>query len=181
MQPSERSDFRDIVIGACRHVFPQCGLPISLDPTNLDVPVDPAEQLAAFIGFSADSMRGALTVLLPVALVRRSYPLTLKGGLEAHLELFDWSGEIVNRLLGRVKAGLATRGVDVEPSTPKTMMGEQLQFVHSQHSHVCALSFACEGAAVAVLVDAISDGEKVFFRSSEDAAASQPEGELLLF
>lgn len=181
MQSLERRDFREIVIGACRHVFPQCGFPISPDPTNLEVPVDPAEQLAAFIGFSADPLRGAITLLLPVALVRRSYPLQLKTGIEADLELFDWSGEIVNRLLGRVKAGLALRGVDVEPSTPKTMMGEQIQFVVSEQSNVCALSFGCGGSAVAVLVDAISAGEGVIFRSPQGVDATQPEGELLLF
>jgi hypothetical protein len=181
MQSSERRDFRDIVVGACRHVFPQCGFPIGSDPMNLDLPVDPAEQLAAFIGFSADEVRGAITVLLPVALVRRSYPLKLKSGIEAELDLFDWSGEIVNRLLGRIKAGLAKRGVDVEPSTPKTMMGEQIQFVVSEQSNVCALSFVCGADAVAVLVDAISAGERVIFRTPEDAASSQPEGELLLF
>src|SRR5262249_45693276 len=111
MQSSERRDFRDIVIAACRHVFPQCGFPISPDPINLDMPVGPAEPLAAFIGFSAETLRGAITLLLPVALVRSSYPLKLKSGIEADLDLFDWSGEIVNRLLGRVKAGLALRGV----------------------------------------------------------------------
>jgi hypothetical protein len=181
MQPSERRDFREIVIGACRHVLPQCGLPIVSEPTHLEVAVDPAEQLAAFIGFSAGTLRGAITVLIPVGLVRRSYPLALKNGIEADLELFDWSGEIVNRLLGRVKSGLAARGVDVEPSTPKTMLGEQIQFVVSEQSNVCALSFDCGGGAVAVLVDAISAEDQVLFRQSQGAAASQPEGELLLF
>lgn len=181
MQPSERRDFREIVIGACRHVLPQCGLPIGPDPTNLGDAIDPAEQLAAFIGFSATLLRGAVTMLIPVGLVRSSYPLTLKEGIEAELELFDWSGEIVNRLLGRIKSGLAARGVDVEPSTPKTVMGEQLQFALSEQRSVCALSFACKGDVVAVLVDAISSGDQVIFLTPNGASASQPEGELLLF
>jgi CheY-specific phosphatase CheX len=181
MQPSERRDFREIVIGACRHVLPQCGLPVGADPTNLEVSVDPAEQLAAFIGFSAGALRGAITMLLPVSLARRSYPLQLKSGIEADLELFDWSGEIVNRLLGRVKSGLAARGVDVEPSTPKTMLGEQIQFVVSEQTNVCALRFGCGTDALAVLVDAISAEDKVLFRSSPANTVSQPEGELLLF
>jgi hypothetical protein len=181
MHPTERRDFREIVIAACCHVLPQCALPIHPDPAPLDVSIDPAEHLAAFIGFTTGSLRGAVTLIVPASLLRASYPLALKHGIDGQLELFDWAGEIVNRLLGRVKSGLGTRGVAVEPSTPKTMMGEQIQFVVSEHSSVCALRFQCREASLAVLVDAISAEDQTLFRASQGAIAFQPEGELLLF
>jgi hypothetical protein len=181
MQPSERRDFREIVIVACRHVLPQCALPIHPDPADLDVSLDPIEHLAAFIGFSTGTLRGALTLLVPVPLVKASYPLAFKSKTDMQLELFDWAGEIVNRLLGRIKSGLGARGVAVEPSTPKTMMGEQIQFVVSEHNSVCALRFKCRDAALVVLVDAISAEDQALFRVSQGAIAFQPEGEVLLF
>ena len=179
MQQSDREDFRAIVIEACRHVLPQCDLPIAEDPQKLEAFVERSEQLAAFIGFSADALRGSVIMLVPLELVRLSYPLPLKSGIEGHLELFDWCGEIVNRLLGRIKAGLAVRGVEVEPSTPKTMLGEQLQFMITEPSNVCALRFDCRASRLAVVVDAVSSSEDVLFRAPDGALTSQPEGALL--
>jgi CheY-specific phosphatase CheX len=182
MQPSERRDFRDIVVRACQHVLPQCGLAVRLQAGNIDdISIGSAEHLAAFIGFSAGAIRGAVTLIAPVDLVRSSYPLVLKSGIEGQLEVFDWSGEIVNRLLGRIKAGLGARGVDVEPSTPKTMMGEHLKMTVSDSSNVCALRFECASASLLVMVDAIAAENEAFFGAPEGDTASQPEGKLLLF
>jgi len=183
MQPTERAEFRDIVIAACRHVLPQCGLLIQPEANNVKAANERTEQLAGFIGFSGDVLRGAVTMLVPVVLVRGSYPLPLevKSSIEGQLELFDWCGEIVNRLLGRIKAGLALRGLDIEPSTPKTMMAEQIQFVISEPRCICAVRFSCGQGSVAVLVDAMAAEGKSLFRSPSDATAAQPEGELVLF
>jgi CheY-specific phosphatase CheX len=179
MQPQERAELRDIVISSCRHVLPKCGMPIELDPMELTTTPPADEQLAGFIGFTAEAVRGALTMMASTALVGTSYPLPLKPGIDGRLELFDWCGEIVNRLLGRIKGELAARGVDIEPSTPKAMMGEHLQFPVAARSAVCALQFACKGGRVAVLVDAVAG--TTIFRERRSATGLPAEGELLLF
>jgi hypothetical protein len=181
MLAPERSDFRDMVIEACGHVLPQCGLPIVREPADLALPVDPDELLAAFIGFSSESVRGSVILLVPTVLAKASYPLKLRTGIQEKLELFDWCGEIVNRLLGRIKSGLGKRGVEVDPSTPKTMMGEQIQLVVAEQSAICALSFGCGTGTLSVIVDAIAAGDKPVFLPADDAQTSQAEGELLLF
>jgi hypothetical protein len=119
-------------------------------------------------------------MLIPVYLARRSYPLALTGG-DDKLALFDWCGEIINRLLGRIKQGLAVRGVDIEASTPRAVMAEHIQLVASERNSVCALRFHCGEGVVAVLVDAISQSQIVFRAPVSFPAAPPPEGELLLF
>lgn len=179
MQSSEKSDFRDLVIAECEHVLPQCGLPIEPDPANVVILDDHVERTAASVNFGSETLRGGITVLLPDRLARSSYPLPLSEGLDGQLELFDWCGEIANRLVGRVKAGLAARGVEVEPSTPRTMKAEDVPSRPSP-DNVCAVRFDCDEEAVVVLVDAVSsDGQ--LFRFPAEPSICQPEGELLLF
>jgi hypothetical protein len=178
MQPRERADLQRIVTHACGQVLPQCGLAIDLEPTDILAPVVRADQLAAFVGFTSDALRGALVLLVPVILARGSYPLPFREGTLGQLDLFDWCGEITNRLMGRVKAGLAERGVVVEPSTPKAMMAEQVRVPVSEHASVYAASFGCENAAVIVMLDAISL-ESQLFRTLPDSPVSHPEGMLL--
>jgi CheY-specific phosphatase CheX len=180
MQPQERAELREIVISSCRHVLPKCGMPIGPDALELAATTPDGEQLAGFIGFIADPVRGALTMMAPAQLVNSSYPLTRKPGIEGKLELFDWCGEVVNRLLGRIKGELAARGVDIEPSTPKAMMGEHLQFAIAARTAVCALQFTCQGGRVAVLVDAVAAGATIF-HERRSASGLPEEGELLLF
>jgi hypothetical protein len=181
MQSKERAQFREIVTGACAHVLPKCGLPIDVHPQDVTEVNPRVEQLAAFIGFSGEPLRGAVTLLAPTELVRVSYPLRLKEGLQGSLDLFDWSGEIVNRLLGRIKADLAARGVEIEPSTPKAMMGEQLQFSLAQRSAVCALEFGCANHSVIILVDAVSTTGVILLDEQVKQSGVPEEGELLLF
>src|SRR5262249_5678086 len=146
----------------CRHVLPKCGMPIEPDPVDLTASLPMDEQLAGFIGFTAEAVRGAVTMMASTELVSASYPLQLKQGMEGRLELFDWCGEIVNRLLGRIKGELAARGVEIEPSTPKAMMGENLQFPIAARSAVCALQFPCRTGTITVLVDAVAAGATIF-------------------
>jgi hypothetical protein len=180
MQPSERADFREIVIASCRHVLPQCGLPIDPNPTDVTEVENLFEELAAFIGFTGEALRGAVTMLAPVQLLRQSYPVSLKTGLEGKLQLFDWCGEIVNRLLGRIRGGLATRGVEIEPSTPKALMGEEIQLVVLERSAVCSLQFSCALANMTVIVDAIAPEGVTLFHEPVDVGGVAKEGELLL-
>jgi CheY-specific phosphatase CheX len=181
MQSSERAIFREIVISSCRHVLPKCGLHISPDPRDLTEGTQSSEQLAAFIGFTAPVLRGALSLLAPIEQVRTSYPVVLKKGIAGKLELFDWAGEIVNRLLGRVKSEVAKRGIELEPSTPKAMLGEQLEFNVLQPSAVCAVEFVCGSGKITVLVDAVAMPGAALFGEPAQQSDLPQEGELLLF
>jgi hypothetical protein len=181
MQPSERAILREIVISSCRHVLPKCGLPIGPEAHDVTQGTHKAGQLAAFIGFTAPALRGALSLLVPVEEVRTSYPVVLNKGIAGKLELFDWAGEIVNRLLGRVQSEVATRGIELEPSTPKAMLGEHLEFNVLQPAAVCAVEFTCGSGTITILVDAVAmQGTAIFGEPAHQSGLPQ-EGEILLF
>ena len=120
MLPSETQELREIVVDASRHVFPDLGLPedIVAAPGRKE---SPDGQLASFMGFTGRLLRGTLTIVAPLSFIAKTYPLPAKHGFEWELAMYDWSGEMANRVLGRIKNQLASRGVEVEPSTPRVM------------------------------------------------------------
>ena len=179
MDPSEAIELNEIVVAAARHVLPDCGIPLGELLQNAD---DTAEvkQLVAFMGFTGDVLRGTLAMVVPIELMRRAYPLAFRDNVRWEFEVFDWAGEVANRLLGRIKLGLGARSVDIEASTPRVMLGEQLHVTRSTRGTVCSACFATSGTPMRVWFDAISpEGQSVFGPAS--AAGGQPEGDVLLF
>ena len=72
------------------HVLPVCGIKARhVDERPPELPT--GGQLAAFIGFSGDLMRGTLTLVAPFSLMRATYPLKLSEDDNWELEIFDWS------------------------------------------------------------------------------------------
>lgn len=177
MLDSDAAELSEIVISASRHVFPSCGIPVSEQLTDA---VEPTEkQLVAFMGFTGDALRGTMAIVVPTELMRRAYPLPLRED-RWEFEVFDWAGEVANRLLGRIKVALAARSVDIEASTPRVMLAEQLHVTRSTRGTVCSACFASGDTSVRVWFDAIStEGQPIFGVPSEDF--SPPEGDVLLF
>ena len=90
------------------------------------------------------------------------------------------SEKVANRLLGRIKVALAARSVEIEASTPRVMLGEQLHVTRSTRGTVCSACFASGNTSVRVWFDAISsEGQPLFGVVSDDF--SQAEGDVLLF
>jgi hypothetical protein len=179
MEASEMDQIREIVIGASRHVFPSCGIGIGEQVERNDDPSD-AKQLIAFMGFAGSTLRGTLTLVAPIELMRASYPLPLKDNVCWEFEVFDWSGEVANRLLSHIKNGLSLRGVEIEASTPRVMLAEQLHETRSVKGTVCSSCFATEDSWVKIWFDAMApDGQKVLREPQPNA--TPPEGDVLLF
>jgi hypothetical protein len=180
MESSDADEIRNIVIEASRHVFPSCGIAIRelLDPRD-DEPGE-TRQLVAFMGFAGPILRGTLTLVAPIELMRSTYPLPLKDGSRWEFEVFDWSGEVANRLLAHIKNGLATRGVEIEASTPRVMLAEHLHVSKSVHGTVCSSCFATDDSWVKIWFDAMApDNQKVL--RDRGADVTPPEGDVLLF
>jgi len=178
MLDSDAAELSEIVVSASRHVFPSCGIPLAEQLMNTVEP--PEKQLVSFMGFTGDALRGTMAVVAPTELMRRAYPLPLREGNGWEFEVFDWAGEVANRLLGRIKIALAARSVDIEASTPRVMLAEQLHVTRSTRGTVCSACFASGDASIRVWFDAISsEGQPIFGVPSEDF--SPPEGDVLLF
>jgi hypothetical protein len=96
-------------------------------------------KLAAVIGFTGDSMRGALAFVASERLLRVLYPIPSQQPSEA--ELSDWAGEFVNQLLGRLRNRLLPRGVEIHVSMPKVMAAAHLRLTGTATAQACNLRF----------------------------------------
>jgi CheY-specific phosphatase CheX len=181
MQAAEAEELRRLVVTSTLHVLPACGLHVT-EPTDPIVDDSEEKQVVAFLGFTGDALRGTIAVVAPLELLRSAYPLPLADTAQWQVEVFDWAGEIANRLIGRVRSALALRGVMIEASTPRVMQGEQLHVTRSTQGTVCSAYFPAGPSWVRVWFDATSADERPLFSGGSVAPASIPaEGEPVLF
>lgn len=180
MQPAEILELRELVEDAARHVLPSCGIFIGepFDPVDA---LDDTKQLVAFMGFTGPVLRGTLALVAPAELMRASYPIPLNGNPYEVFEVFDWTGEVTNRLLGRVKNGLASRGVAIEASTPRVMLAHQLHVTRSVQGTVCSTCFTSGSSWIKVWFDATAPEDQQVLGSSLPDNAALLEGEVVIF
>ena len=182
MQRADVMVLRACVLQCSRDVFSACSIPI--DPCVVDVAeLGMTGQVATFIGFGGALLRGTLTLVAPYALLHDAYPIPPRGGAQvSEAEVLDWSGELSNQLLGRIKNKLAARGVELMASTPKAMRVEQPRIQGSTSMTVCALLFHSGDARLGVWFDAVTSREEALFASTEGPVEEcQMEGEMMLF
>ncbi len=181
MQANEAQELQRIVVEAAQHVLPACGLAVG-EPLDGQPDAPNQQQLVAFMGFTGDVLRGTIAIVAPVELMRAAYPLALTDSANWQLEVYDWTGEIANRLLGRIKLGLTARGAEIEASTPRVMQGEHLHVTRSTKGTVCSACFRVGNATLRVWFDAIAAEDRALFTRRASSALPPPsEGEPLLF
>jgi CheY-specific phosphatase CheX len=181
MQTEEALELQRLVMEAAQHVLPSCGIDIG-PPQEARVDAPNTQQIVAFMGFTGDTLRGTMAIVAPLDVMRAAYPLPIQDAAYWQIEVFDWAGEIANRLLGRIKIGLTMRGANIEASTPRVMQGEHLHVTRSTKGTVCSASFPVRGTSLRVWFDAIWPEDTALFSIPIAAAASTPpEGDVVLF
>jgi CheY-specific phosphatase CheX len=179
MLATEAAELRVIVVTAAAQVLPSCGIAIGEQREPVEEAPD-TKRLVAVMGFSGALMRGSLTLVAPVELMKRAYPLPLQSD-PWELDVFDWSGEVANRLLGRIKNELAMRGVDVDPSTPRVLYAERLHAVGSMKRTICSISFMTDDSWIEVWFDAIAAQGRAVLLAADPKRAMPSDGDVLLF
>lgn len=104
---------------------------------------------SAAIGFTAPALRGALVLSLDSPLVRESLPPNLKGPGLSDATLADWTGELANQLLGRLKGKLVAYGVEIALGTPVVFAGREMRHYCRKPALSRRLAFRAEGATAA--------------------------------
>lgn len=131
---------------------------------------EPDVELAGIIGFTRDNMRGAM-------IVGTTSPVLEKSQAAAHnSSRRDWSAELANQLLGRVKNRMVARGVDLQMTTPLALRGKALTVDDEGQMEV--FDFEGPDGNVRVWLDLELSGE-VEVRATEEKIAS--EGDMMLF
>jgi CheY-specific phosphatase CheX len=179
MRPSDVAEVRKIVVDSARQVFPKCGIPIGEQRETVEESPS-TKRLVAVMGFSGGSLRGSLALVAPVEVMKAAYPLPLPAA-QWELDVFDWSGEVANRLLGRIKNALAERGVEVEPSTPRVLHADSLHAVGTTRRMICSIAFLTKESWIEVWFDAITGQEHSLLSPPDPSRVAPPEGDILLF
>ncbi|WP_437836267.1 chemotaxis protein CheX [Sorangium sp. So ce1153] len=163
---------------SCVHLFRDNGVEIRLLEEAPSEPT-PGNAVVSFIGFTGDHLRGSLTLVAPVTLIKRSHPLREQRALDEDM-VCDWASELANQLLGRVKNRLRPLGLVIVLSTPSAAIGEHLRAREEQGEGFRRLMFDAGADRLAVLFDAIAPDTAL---QLEEASPSDPqrEGEVLLF
>ena len=179
MRPSDLHELRENVRHCAVDVL--ASYELFVDASSNEMPkIQGPTAIASFMGFGGELMRGTLTIVAQASTVERSYPVP--GHTPAMDELFDWWGEVANQLCGRIKNKLLLRGIEIQQSTPQSVLAVQLRIARSDQS-VCALDLRCGGDSIGIWFDcATEEGVSLFSppRVSMQAPAIT-EGDLLLF
>lgn len=138
--------------------------------------------ILTIIGYSAKTVRGALTLLAP----RKTAQCIDPGGIELSDDdelLADIFGEMANQMLGRFKNSLLPRGVTIQLTTPTTICGSHLRFPNTQSGLSSWLLFAKGQHKLYVRLDATFelDFELLEPNSKSSQASILDEGEMIFF
>lgn len=132
------------------------------------------------IGFTAKSIRGVLVLSVERGLAHKSMPPSLAGGDQKPEILADWTGELSNQMLGRLKNKLITVGVEIALSTPMVFFGRDLR--HVSHKLPLSRSMGFEGDG-RLFLEFQADFDQGFEIGEPTGVEEErpPEGEILFF
>jgi CheY-specific phosphatase CheX len=91
-----------------------------------DIQISSNESVVSLIGYSGDAAKGTLLVVARAEGLKQSHPMTAMGADVSASDLNDWSGEIANQILGRIKNALLPYGVTIALAIPSTVTGSHL-------------------------------------------------------
>lgn len=135
------------------------------------------DPFASSIGFTSDILPGALVLIASRSVVESSLPANLKMSTLDDEILADWTGELSNQLLGRLKSRFCAAGVDITLSTPTVFAGKDLHHFACQSDLLRRLFFK-DGGALLVEFQADFDSD---FEIGEGEAAPAEGGEAFFF
>jgi CheY-specific phosphatase CheX len=157
-------------------LFKSQGMEVTQDPRRK---AEAANPLAATIGFTSENLRGFLMLTLDRDLASRSLPPNLREGAASEEILADWTGELSNQLLGRLKGRFCPAGIEISLSTPIVFTGKEMHRFPNTAPIQRTLFFA-EGRLI-VEIQASYDRDFEIPEESERSEPGRPEGEVLFF
>jgi hypothetical protein len=130
---------RKHLLGCARDIFAAYSVAFGDELPEGELTESREDKLAAVIGFTGESMRGALAFVASEQLLRLLYPIPSRQPSEA--ETADWAGEFVNQLLGRLRNRLLPHGVEIHVSMPKVMAASALRLTGTATAQAFNLRF----------------------------------------
>jgi CheY-specific phosphatase CheX len=134
---------------------------------------------AATIGFTSADLHGVLVLTVDRGTAVRTLPESLRAKEPGDDIVADWTGELSNQMLGRLKNRFHASGIEISLSTPVVFMGKEMK----HYSHASPIQRSMHFAGGGILVEFHADYSRDFEIKEAEASgeAIQPEGEILFF
>ncbi len=163
-----------LVQDAARALFATYGVKLELDGSPVAKTLQ-SVQMISMIGFSSQALSGSLLLALPDAIVDRTLPAP-------DASLADWSGELANQLLGRLKNQLLKYQVVINLSLPVVVSGAGFSLPSKTRQLTRYFSFVCDEGRMFVRMDMeLCPSIELVRQADVKTDQSVDEGELLLF
>ncbi len=161
------SELSNIAWDACVAMFKDYG--VELEKIHYEDARAEEILYCGVMGFVGAKIRGSILLAATKTAVERSCP---PNGVAR-----DWTGELTNQLVGRVKTRLLARRVKTMLATPLVLQGEHIAPIPRRKLHPGC--FSCNPGVVLVWVDVECDADFEFGGESEKPPAG--EGDALFF
>jgi CheY-specific phosphatase CheX len=177
MKNEDRTVLTSLLVQMCRDMFAANGEAFE-ELNGADAPPDRENLLAACIGLSGTTVRGALVVVGRPTFFKATYPAEL-GIPRTDDDVADWGGEVANQLLGRIKNRLSTYGLDFTTSTPTMVRGDRLQ-LRIDESNTIRRPLNIRSERVDIHFEIERDDDQPLLANGATGSAT-PEGHAFLF
>ncbi len=138
------------------------------------------EPYASTIGFTAQGHRGVLVLTASRSLAIRSLPPSLRAGVVPEALIADWTGELSNQMLGRLKNHFHEVGIEIALSTPTVFAGKELRHL-ALASPISRTILLKGGGCLLVEFQADFDEDFEIPESGAGRGEGPSEGEVLFF
>jgi hypothetical protein len=163
-----------LVMDATRALFETYGVKLELDGRAITKTL-PSVDLISTIGFSSPNLNGSLLLAIPNVVLQQTLPTP-------GADLADWSGELANQLLGRLKNKLTHYEVLINLALPVVVSGDEFHLRAMPHCLTRHFSFISEWGRMFVRTEMeLCPSLELERQDLGNTSVGMDEGELLFF
>ncbi len=170
---------RLVVTDACVDMFTSSGFAVRVLSLNAPPPKH-ANDIAGVIGF-AGAVRGTLMISARSQLFRSTNPAMDNATSPSDVDSSDWTGEMANQILGRVKRRFCERGRDFQADPPCAIEGREISRRFPDRAGVVDLALAVGGDLLLICFEVTPPIDGQLFPEAAQPIAVSSEGEMFLF
>ena len=178
MERQSQSFVREVMESSVLELFDSYGMPCALAVETQTEKVDGVE-LGSIVGFRGKGVRGGLAFVAPIQLLEKLLPVP-RDKTRSDSQLRDWSAEIANQLVGRIKNKLSSKTLDFDVGTPVCFTGKSIRLVFLPDADGTSLLLDAQGTAVRVHLDCTLSPE-LAAEGEVEPLRIIPEGDVILF
>jgi CheY-specific phosphatase CheX len=175
----QHEQLRLVVIEACIDMFTAFGFAVRV--IDVDVPLRMhAHDVSAVIGFDG-AVRGTLMVSARSHLFRSTNPVAAGVVPLSDDDVLDWTREMANQLLGRVKRRFCERGQDFQAGPSSTIAGREIARRFPARAGVVDLALTVGGDVASICFEVTPPPGGQLFPDPVNPIPVSGEGEVFLF